>query len=251
VKSVLAVNNLSKHFDGTVALDGFSCAFEAGRITSLIGPNGAGKTTLFNAICGFVEPETGEVYHDSTPICRLKPCKRARLGIGRTFQDLRLIGRMSALENVMLASPRQLGENIAHAILRLPPQRTQERKNRAEAERLLEYVGLAEKRDDLAETLSYGQQKLLTLASCLASGAEVLLLDEPVAGVNPELIPKILDILTDLANKGKTVVFIEHNLEVVTKIAHTVIFMDVGQKVDEGPPERIRNNPRVIEAYIE
>lgn len=251
MKSVLTVNNVTKHFDGTAALDDFSCTFESGRITSLIGPNGAGKTTLFNVICGFVEPETGEVYHDSNLICRLKPCERARLGIGRTFQDLRLIGRMTALENVMLASPHQLGENIAHAILRLPIQRAQELKNREEAARWLEYVGLAEKQDDLAETLSYGQQKLLTLASCLASGAEVLLLDEPVAGVNPELITKILDILTDLANKGKTVVFIEHNLEVVTKIAHTVVFMDVGQKIDEGPPEKIRNNPRVIEAYIE
>lgn len=248
---VLTVNNLTKHFDGTVALDDFSCAFEPGRITSIIGPNGAGKTTLFNVICGFVEPEAGEVRLDSKPICGLKPCRRARRGIGRTFQDLRLIGKMSALENVMLGFRGQRGENFACAILRPPGQRAEERKNHDEAERLLGYVGLAEKKNDLAETLSYGQQKLLTLACCLASKADVLLLDEPVAGVNPELIAKILKILTDLANEGKTVVFIEHNLEVVTNIAHTVVFMDVGRKIDEGAPAKIRNNPRVIEAYIE
>jgi len=249
--AVLTINGVSKHFDGTVALDDFSCSFEPGRISSLIGPNGAGKTTLFNVICGFIDADAGEVIYRGKPIRGISPWRLANRGVGRTFQDLRLIGRMTALENVMLSFPEQRGESFLLAMLKLRSQRAEERRNREEAVKLLQYVGLAEKKDDLAETLSYGQQKLLTLACCLASKPKVLLLDEPVAGVNPRLITDILGILRDLAEQGKTVIFIEHNIKVVTEIAQTVVFMDEGRKIDEGPPEQIRLNPRVIEAYIE
>jgi branched-chain amino acid transport system permease protein len=247
---VLKLTDISKSFDGTVALDGFSAEVPEGAVVGLVGPNGAGKTTLFNVVTGFLRPDAGEVLSRGRRLIGIPPHKVSRLGIARTFQELRLIYRMTLLENVMLAFPRQAGESPAGAFALWPLVSKQERHNRDEAVGLLEYVGLAEKADDLADNLSYGQQKLLALACCLAAGGELLLLDEPVAGVAPMMVEKILDLIRDLKARGKTVVLIEHNFAAVTDVCDRVIFMDEGRGVAEGTPDEIRANREVIESYL-
>jgi ABC-type branched-subunit amino acid transport system ATPase component len=247
---MLEINDISKSFDGTVALDGFSAEVPEGAVVGLVGPNGAGKTTLFNVVTGFLRPDAGEVIYNGRTLKSVPPHRVARLGIARTFQELRLIYRMTLLENVMLSFPRQTGESPAGAFALWPLVGRQERRNRAEAFALLEYVGLAEKADDLADNLSYGQQKLLALACCLAAGGELLLLDEPVAGVAPLMVEKILDLIRDLKAGSKTVVLIEHNFAAVTNVCDRVIFMDEGRGVAEGTPDEIRANPDVIESYL-
>lgn len=247
---MLKFTDISKSFDGTVALDGFSAEVPEGAVVGLVGPNGAGKTTLFNVVTGFLRPDAGEVLYRGRRLTGIPPHKVSRVGIARTFQELRLIYRMTLLENVMLAFPRQVGESPAGAFALWPVVGKQERRNRDEAVELLEYVGLAEKAGDLADNLSYGQQKLLALVCCLAAGGELLLLDEPVAGVAPMMVEKILDLIRDLKARGKTVVLIEHNFAAVTDVCDRVIFMDEGRGVAEGTPDEIRANPEAIESYL-
>ena len=250
-EAVLRINSLSKSFDGVRALANFSCEVCQGEILGLIGPNGAGKTTLFNVVTGFIAPEGGKVSLKSTDITGLAPYRLANRGIARTFQDLRLIRQLSVLDNVLLSFRDQPGERLWNVFFRSKRSRKHEGQNRQEAIRLLEGAGIAEKAGDPAEDLSYGQQKLLSLVCCLAAKAEVLLLDEPVAGIAPEMIEKMLEIIRDLPSKGKSVILIEHNLDAVMQVCDRVVFMDAGAKVSEGTPEQVRNDPKVIEAYID
>jgi len=247
---MLRVQNLSKSFDGTVALDGFSAEVREREVVGLVGPNGAGKTTLFNVVTGFLKPDAGEARYRGEAVTGEPPYRVARRGVARTFQELRLIYRMTVLENVLLAFPAQAGESATGAFVRWLEVSRRQRRNREEALALLAYVGLAEKAGELADELSFGQQKLLSLACCLATGGELLLLDEPVAGVAPGMVDKILGLITDLRGRGKTVVFIEHNFAAVTEVCDRVIFMDEGRKVAEGTPADIRDNPDVIESYL-
>ena len=249
--AVMEVKGLSKNFDGVRALADFSCEVCKGEILGLIGPNGAGKTTLFNVVTGFIAPEGGKVSLRSTNITGLAPYRLANCGIARTFQDLRLISQLSVLDNVLLSFRDQPGERLGNVFFRSKRSREHEGQNRQEAIRLLEGAGIAEKAGDPAEDLSYGQQKLLSLVCCLAAKAEVLLLDEPVAGIAPEMIEKMLEIIRDLPSKGKSVILIEHNLDAVMQVCDRVVFMDAGAKVSEGTPEQVRNDPKVIEAYID
>ena len=249
--AVLEVEGLKKRFDGVRALADFSCAVHERGILGLIGPNGAGKTTLFNVITGFVRPDGGRATYRGRALIGLPPYKVARAGIARTFQILRLIRRLSVLENVLLAFPNQAGERLRNIFFRQWASRQQETENRGAAEDLLAEVGLTEKRDDPAEALSYGQQKLLSLVCCLATGADLLLLDEPVAGIAPEMTERILEMIHALPGRGKSAVLIEHNLDAVTQVCDRVIFMDAGAKVSEGTPEEVRGDPRVIEAYLD
>jgi len=249
--AVLEVNGLSKNFDGVRALADFSCELRQGEVLGLIGPNGAGKTTLFNVVTGFIAPEGGKVSLKSTDITGLAPHRLANRGISRTFQDLRLIRQLSVLDNVLLSFRDQPGERLGNVFFRSKRCREHETQNRQEALRLLEEAGIAEKVGDPAENLSYGQQKLLSLVCCMAAKAEVLLLDEPVAGIAPEMKEKILGIIRDLPAKGKSVVLIEHDLDAVMQTCDRVVFMDAGSKVSEGTPQEVRNDPRVIEAYID
>ena len=246
----LEVQSVHKRFGGVVALSDFSCSLRQGHILGLIGPNGAGKTTLLNVINGFVSPDRGGVRLNGREITGTPPHARANLGVGRTFQDLRIIRQLSVLDNALLCFRKQLGEQLANVFLRWHVAEQQESTNRAEAMGLLGEVGLSEKADALADELSYGQQKLLSLVCCLAAGAELLLLDEPVAGVAPEMITKVLGIIRGLAANGKAILLIEHNLDAVTRVCDRLIFMDAGTKVTEGPPEEVRSDPRVIETYI-
>lgn len=248
--SILKVDRLYMSFNGVCALANFAFELHRKEILGLIGPNGAGKTTLFNVITGFITPDKGKVSLKETNITGLAPFKVVELGISRTFQNLRLINQVSVLDNVLLFFRQQSGEKLSNVFFRRKNIRAQENVNREEALLVLDEVGLFQKANEFAENLSYGQQKLLSLACCMASKSDLLMLDEPVAGIAPELINKILGIIRELPSKGKSVILIEHNLDAVAQVCDRVLFMDAGVKVSEGTPEEIRNDPKVIDAYI-
>jgi len=249
--NLLEIKDLSKFFNGVCAVSDFSCTLQHGEILGLVGPNGAGKTTLFNVACGFITPDIGKILFKNKDITSAPPHRITQLGIRRTFQNLRLIRQISALDNVLLSFQDQPGEKLRNIFFNWRQCREQENSNRKEAMTLLEETGLSHKAGDPAEGLSYGQQKLLSLVCCLATRSEVLLLDEPVAGIAPERIDQILRIIRSLPEQGKSVILIEHNLDAVMQVCDRVIFMDAGRKVSEGTPEEVRNDPRVIEAYID
>jgi ABC-type branched-subunit amino acid transport system ATPase component len=240
---------LSKSFDGVHALADVTVEFPSSGIVAIIGPNGAGKTTLLNVLTGFLQPETGRCFFGRHETSRLPPHQIAQLGVARTFQDLRLILQVSTLENVVLARPLQNGERLVAALLRLGVADEEDR-NRGEAMKLLRFVGLEEKAKELASDLSYGQQKLLTLACCLATEARILLLDEPVAGVHPEMASQILDLLRRLRDEGKLVVFIEHDIAAVRQVADLVVVMDEGKVIAQGSPPEVLERPEIMEAYL-
>lgn len=246
---ILRCDNLSKSFDGTRALIEVSVSFPENGIVAVIGPNGAGKTTLLNVLTGFLAPASGRVSLGERELTKLAPHKIARLGITRTFQDLRLISQVSVLKNVLLARPNQKGECLLPALFRFGVA-AEEKLNHVEAMRWLTFVGLADAAGQLAGELSYGQQKLLTLACCLATEAKILLLDEPVAGVHPEMVQKILGLLSELRTQGKLVVFIEHDIAAVRQIADQVIVMDEGKIIAQGKPAEVLERPEIIEAYV-
>jgi len=248
---LLKIEGLSKSFDGVRALDGFSCVLAERDILGLIGPNGAGKTTLFNVLTGFLAADKGKAQYKGANLIGMPAYRIARAGIARTFQSLRLIRQLSVIDNVLLSFREQPGEKLTNVFFGWGKSRRQEATHREEAKSLLEEAGLNEKVNDPAENLSYGQQKLLSLVCCLAAKGDVLLLDEPVAGIAPEMIEKMLEIIRDLPSKGKSVILIEHNLDAVMQVCNRVIFMDAGATVSEGTPEQVRNDPKVIEAYID
>ena len=241
--------SLTKSFDGVRALDKVDLRFPVSGVVAIIGPNGAGKTTLLNIVTGFLRPDGGRCLLGEGEITRLAPHRIARLGIARTFQDLRLIQQVSVLDNVMLARPNQRGEKLLPALLRFGVA-AEETRNREEAMRILRFFGLEEKASDPAGEPSYGQQKLLTFACCLATEARVLLLDAPVAGVHPEMVEQILGLLRRLRDEGKLIVFIEHDIAAVRQVADVVIVMDNGQVIAQGPPSEVLDRPEIMEAYV-
>lgn len=247
----LSINNVNKHFNGVKALQDLSCSVEKGEVLGLIGPNGAGKTTLFNVLTGFIPANNGSISFNGVDIYNKPAYRIANLGIARTFQNLRLIRQITVLDNVLLSFRRQLGENLFNTFFRPKISRKMESENKEVAISMLEKFGLGEKINAPASDLSYGQQKLLSLICCLVSEADLLLLDEPIAGIAPAMIEQILSIITDLPQQRKSVIIIEHNLDAVMKICSRVIFMDAGKKVCEGTPEEVHNDPRVIEAYLD
>jgi len=245
----LRCTGLVKSFDGVRALSDLDLNLSSGRITSIIGPNGAGKTTLINILTGFLEPDAGKCFLEQQEISGLSAPRIAQLGIGRTFQELRMIWRGSVLENVILARPHQRGETLFWALTRLGV-RQEEDKNYQEAIRILRFVGLEGKANDLADELSYGQQKLLSLACCLSMEANILLLDEPVAGIHPDMATRILDLLKVLRDQGKLIVFIEHDISAVRAASDHVIVMDHGQVIAQGVPREVLDRSEIIEAYL-
>ena len=251
MEPILLVDNLNKRFDGTVALDNFSLKVQAASITGIIGPNGAGKTTLFNVITGFLPPDSGSIQYNDQQLVGMPPHQIARKGIVRTFQQLRLITRLTVLDNILLAFQNQAGERLRNIFTFSRLIKIQEQENRKKTQELLDSLGIRDKENALVEDLSYGQQKMVSLLCCLAAGAKLVLLDEPVAGVNPEIINIILEMIRKLPEQGVTVILIEHNMDAIMRVCDNLVFMDQGKKIVEGDPEMVRNDPAVIEAYLE
>ncbi len=251
MNDLLNIEHLSKNFDGITALDNFSCDVKKNEIVGLIGPNGAGKTTLFNLLTGFLEPNSGKVTFYNKLISGKPSHKIVGYGISRTFQDLRLIKQMTVIDNLLLSFQNQPGEIFFNVFAAHKRSLTAEKLNEKNALELLDYAGIKDKSNDPVGNLSYGQQKLLSILCCLAADSQLLLLDEPIAGINPEMRNKILSIIKELPQKGKSVILIEHDMDFIMEICDRVIFMDAGKKVSEGTPEEVRNDPQVIEAYLE
>lgn len=247
--SGLTCRRVHKSFDGVRVLADVTLRVSSDGVTALIGPNGAGKTTLLNILTGFVRADEGQCFLGDRETTTLPSYRIAQLGVARTFQDLRLIRAVSTLENVLLARPTQRGENLLHALLPIGLG-TEEAHNREVAEECLDYVGLLGKASLPAGELSYGQQKLLVLACALAMEAEFLLLDEPVAGVHPDMAARILLLLRELRDAGKSILFIEHDISAVRQISDHVIVMDQGRVIAQGPPGDVLNRPEIMEAYI-
>ncbi len=249
-KMILEIKNITKSFDGLKAVNDFSCSIEAGKIIGLIGPNGAGKTTLFNIISGFLSKDSGEIIFRGKNISDIPAYKIVSLGLSRTFQDLRLINQMPVIENVMMNFQFQPGESLINIYFKNRSSTLVERENRKRASALLKFAGIGEKADDLASNLSYGQQKLLSIVCCLAANPQILLLDEPVSGVQPVMIEKIFNMLNELKKEGKTIVIIEHDIDFISRISDKIIVMDEGKKIAEGLPEEIKSNREILEAYL-
>lgn len=245
----LRCENLRKSFGGVQALASLSFQFPTSGIVAIIGPNGAGKTTLLNVVTGFLRPSTGKAFLGEHELTSLPAHKIARCGIARTFQDLRLITQVSVLENVLLARPNQKGERLWRALFRFGVA-VEETKNHEAAMHWLKFVGLDGAAKHPASALSYGQQKLLTLACCLATEAPILCLDEPIAGVHPEMIDRILGVLRELRSMNKLVVFIEHDIASVRQVADSVVVMDHGEIIAQGEPRDVLERPKIIEAYV-
>jgi ABC-type branched-subunit amino acid transport system ATPase component len=248
---MLEIAGLNKSFDGVQAVRDFSLSLQPERITSLIGPNGAGKTTVFNLVTGFLPGSQGTINYEGRSFAGLTPWKIARQGITRTFQNLRLFRKLTVLENVLLGRQAQSGEKVLNALLFYSNKSAEHQKHLEISKSLLEFVGLKDKQDELAENLSYGQQKLLSIACCLAAEPKVLLLDEPVSGVQPQMINKISSILKELVTKRKkTIWLIEHDIDFVLNISDTVVVMDDGAIITQADPQAIQHDPAILEAYL-
>jgi ABC-type branched-subunit amino acid transport system ATPase component len=246
----LKVEGLIKGFGGIKAINNLSCTIGQGEIVGLLGANGSGKTTLFNVITGFLRADSGKISFRDVNLLPLPPQQVSSIGIARTFQNIRLARQLTVIENVLLAFRCQPGEKFQNLLFNWQAIAKQEEKNRQIALALLETASLIDKQHYLVEDLSYGQQKLLTIVCCLATGADLLLLDEPLAGISPALIDQILPLIVNLPNQGKSVLLIEHNMDVVMQVCDRLIFMDAGTIICEGLPETVRNDPRVMQAYL-
>lgn len=247
---ILEVERLTKRFGGLTAVAGFSAKLQQGRITCLIGPNGAGKSTLFKLMCGGVQPDSGAVRFKGDDITGLPPDRIARLGIGRTFQDVRTFRQLTAHTNVMVAARDNPHEDVLSALLKRRAIGSAERRLEERALQALTFVGLPKKAGLAAGTLSYGEQKLIALAQLLMGEAELLMLDEPAAGVRETLVQEMGVLLRRLSAEGRTILLIEHNLALVKSIADHVIVLDAGSTVSEGTPAEVLADARVLQAYL-
>lgn len=247
---MLELKKVTKSFDGVNAVNNLSFKVEKGKIVALIGPNGSGKTTVYNLVTGFLKPDNGEIRFNGQNITKLKPYQIAQNGVGRSFQNIRLFPQISVIENILLANRYDKGERLSSAILNSKKMQDEEKINNKKALRYLEKVGLIEKKNELAENLSHGQRRLLEIARLLALESKLLLLDEPMAGLFPEMVVIIKSIINKLKAEGRTILFIEHDMDVVMDLADHVIVLNYGKKIAEGTPREIQKNTDVIEAYL-
>ena len=250
--ALLGTDRLSKAFGGLVAVSAVSIAVAPKSIVSIIGPNGAGKTTFFNMLTGLYQPTAGRITFDGKDVTGRRPDIITSLGIARTFQNIRLFSTMTALENVMVGEHSRMSAGLFGSILRTPSVRREEREVRERARETLDYVGLkAAQVDSLAVNLAYGDQRRVEIARALASEPKLLLLDEPTAGMNPQESANLTEFMERLRSERElTILLIEHDMKVVMDVSEHITVLDHGEKIAEGAPQEVRNNERVIEAYL-
>jgi len=248
--SFFRLERVSKRFGGLHAVDELSFGVAQHEIVALIGPNGAGKSTVFNLITGIYAPTSGDIEFDGASIRGLRPDQVTARGIARTFQSTRLFAFVSALENVMTGEHARMHASLVDSLLHTPRQRHEERRVRERARELLRFVGLEREADNYARQLPYGHQRRLEIARALASSPKLLLLDEPGAGMNPREKEELVALIERIASTGVTVLLIEHDMRLVAAISRRVVVLDYGEKIAEGTPDEIRDDERVIEAYL-
>ena len=249
--SLLEVNGIYKSFGGVNAIQDFSIKADAGEIHGIIGPNGAGKTTIFNTISGVYKPDRGQVFLDGKDITNLEQYKITRLGMGRTFQNIRLFKGLTVEENVMCAFDPQSKYSIFGGLLPTPKRFAEEKRGRELCEKYLEIVGMKDYINERPENLSYGMQRRIEIARALMCEPKILLLDEPAAGLNPTEVGELTELITRISKEiGFGILLIEHRLELVMSISHIIHVQNFGKTIAVGTPEEVQQNPEVIEAYL-
>jgi len=246
----LSIQHVSVRFGGLAAVADMSFVVNEGELVSLIGPNGAGKTTAFNVITGFLKPTKGEVRYRGVALTRLKSHEVANLGLVRTFQKTSVFGNNTVFENVLIGLHRHGKTSVWHALLALPRVRQEESRLREEAREILRFVGLERRANELGGALPYGEQRLLEVAIALAARPSLLLLDEPVSGMNPSETASFIALLGKIRARGITVLLVEHDMHLVMNVSDRIVVLNYGRIIAEGEPQAIQQNPEVIRAYL-
>ena len=248
--NLISVNNLKKSFGGLKAVDVQDLSFKEGELTSIIGPNGAGKTTFFDLISGFQNADSGSIFLKDKDISNAQPYKIARMGMVRTFQLTKVFDRMTVMENLLFSGSNIKNDSFLRSFIKLNSQKLYESNLREKANEVMNDLNIGHMANSYARELSGGQKKLLELARSIINEPEILLLDEPLAGVNPKLAEDILSLITKLSDSGITIIMVEHNIEAVMKISERIVVLAEGSLIADGIPNEIRTDNNVIEAYL-